>query len=53
MSGGDEMDFLLECWVPGCVGPYSQVYAIGHADLSVCQVMSVPAFEAAVLAMLI
>jgi hypothetical protein len=35
------------------MGPYSRVYAVGHAGLSVCQVMSVPTFGTAVLAMLI
>jgi hypothetical protein len=35
------------------MGPYSRVYAVGHAGLSVCQVMSVPTFRTAVLAMLI
>jgi hypothetical protein len=35
------------------MGPYSRVYAVGHACLSVCQVMSIPTFGTAVLAMLI
>jgi hypothetical protein len=35
------------------MGPCFRVYAVGHADLNVCQVISVPAFGAAVLAMLI
>jgi hypothetical protein len=34
-------------------GPCSRVYAIEYAGFSVCQAMSVPAFRAAVLAMLI
>jgi hypothetical protein len=35
------------------VGPYSRVYDVGHAGHSICKVMSVPAFRATVLAMLI
>jgi hypothetical protein len=34
-------------------GPCSRVYAVGYAGFSVCQIMSVPTFEATVLATLI
>jgi hypothetical protein len=39
--------------VGGEMGPCSRVYAVGYAGFSVCQVMSVPAFGAVVLGMLI
>jgi hypothetical protein len=52
--GGDEMDSLLECLVPAVrVSLLPRVYVVGHAGLSVCQVMSIPAFMAVVLAMFI